>query len=366
MVRMNRGSAASNRVIAYRPRASRVIRVGSDFSGLGTADIAVGKMVPRIRYKIEFMCDKLAESRRLAKLRSRDTQLFDDISERDHDNVPETDLYTWTPPCQAFSKNGKQRGTADPRGMLLKHGIKYIAKKRPRVWIFENVKGLTGKKFKATYNGVKKCLKKTLKYNVFEKVLKTNNFDVAQTRERVYLVGIRDQVRPYMWPKESTTKPKLEDILEPFCAKTDKCGRFPKSPSLAKELMRLACRDAVAKGVDPLKVPIAIGIDCSMKFKIYGINECRTLTHTRGRSGGPWISTRGRRMTTTELLRLQGFDDGDIPWAQAGISSSQLGAMLGDAVSLNVIGPVIAEALYSAGVVNEKLVFTRGSASSSS
>ena len=130
--------------------------------------------------------------------------------------------------------------------------------------------------------------------------------------------------------------------------------------------MTLACRDAVAKGVDPLKVPIAIGIDCSMKFKIYGINECRTLTHTRGRSGGPWISTRGRRMTTTELLRLQGFDDGDIPWAQAGISSSQLGAMLGDAVSLNVIGPVIAEALYSAGVVNEKLVFTRGSASSSS
>ena len=70
------------------------------------------------------------------------------------------------------------------------------------------------------------------------------------------------------------------------------------------------------------------------------------------------------------IKKFEILAEGDIPWAQAGLTSPQVAAMLGDAVSINVLGPVIAEALYSSGLVKDKPKFPRDraavSASSSS
>ena len=359
--------------LAFRPRALKVIRVGSDFCGLHSADVAMGKLIEPNRFVIKFGCDSLPASRKLAVCRrNKPEEFFDDILQRNLDDVPETDLYVWTPPCPDFSKAGKRQGVAVQRGRLLAMGVRYIAKKKPRAWVFENVKGLLDKKFRKTWLGVKKTLK-GVGYSVYLKVLKTSSMgphSLPHDRERIYMVGIKNVVRPFQWPADYKNDLTLEGILDPFNATTDKPGRFPQTPKGAKELMKLACNEAMQIGVNPLKTPIAIDIDCSKRFRTWGNNVCKTLTKARGKSGGPWISSRGRRTTLKELMKIQGFAEGDIPWAQAGLTSPQVAAMLGDAVSINVLGPVIAEALYSSGLVKDKPKFPRDraavSASSSS
>lgn len=350
------------RLLKFRPRAHNVIRVGSDFTGLHSAEVAMSRMMPSSKFVVKFGCDSLPASRKLAVVRDKKPEEFyDEILDRDLDDVPETDLYVWTPPCQPFSTNGKRRGVGDPRGQLLAQGVKYIAKKKPCAWVFENVKGLLGNKFRKIWAGLIKTLK-GLGYKVYHRVLTTSDFGVAQDRKRVYMVGLKDVVRPFKWPVESKIKPTLEDILEPFNVSTDKRGRFPKKPKGGKELMKLACKEAMKIGVDPLKTPIAIDIDCSVGYRVWGKNSCKTLTKSRGQSGGPWISSRGRRLTLKELMKIQGFADGDIPWEQAGLTACQVSAMLGDAVSINVLAPVIAAVLYSSGLVNEKPSLPHGCA----
>lgn len=348
---------AGSRSLTFRPRAPKVIRVGCDFAGLHSGEIAMGRLVEANRFVIKFGCDSLPASRKLAIVRTKKPEEFyDDILERNLDDVPETDLYVWTPPCPAFSKAGKRRGIADKRGQLLAQGVKYIVKKQPRAWVFENVKGLLDNKFRKTWLGLKKALKGA-GYRVYQKVLKTSSMgpqSLPHDRERIYLVGLKNVVRPFQWPADHKIDKTLEDILDPFNAETDKPGRIPKSPKVAKENMTVACNAAMKIGVNPLEIPIAIDIDCSKKFRTWGNNVCKTLTKARGQSGGPWISSRGRRTTLKELMKIQGFEEGDIPWAQAGLAPREVKAMLGDAVSINVLGPVIAEVLYSSGLVKEK------------
>jgi hypothetical protein len=125
----------------------------------------------------------------------------------------------------------------------------------------------------------------------------------------------------------------------------------------SKKLVDIACKAAVAAGVNPKTVPVAVDIDCSLRYGTYGINIARTLTRRRGGSGGPWITSRGRRTSVNELVKIQGFDPLEVPWEAAGISKAQIGQLLGNAVPVPMIGRVLAEAMYSAGVVVTKPVW---------
>ena len=132
--------------LAFRPRALKVIRVGSDFCGLHSADVAMGKLIEPNRFVIKFGCDSLPASRKLAVCRrNKPEEFFDDILQRNLDDVPETDLYVWTPPCPDFSKAGKRQGVAVQRGRLLAMGVRYIAKKKLALGLRE-CKGLAGQK----------------------------------------------------------------------------------------------------------------------------------------------------------------------------------------------------------------------------
>ena len=54
---------------------------------------------------------------------------------------------------------------------------------------------------------------------------------------------------------------------------------------------------------------------------------------------------------------MQGFDPLEVPWKAAGLSKRQIGLLLGNAVPVPMIGKVLAEAMYSAGVVATKPVW---------
>ena len=62
-------------------------------------------------------------------------------------------------------------------------------------------------------------------------------------------------------------------------------------------------------------------------------------------------------MTTNELLKLQGFDPAKLPWQEIGVSKRQLGQLIGNSVCPPVLGMVLSEAMYSAGLTSTRLAW---------
>ncbi|CAE8704276.1 unnamed protein product [Polarella glacialis] len=219
----------------------------------------------------------------------------------------------------------------------------------------ENVPGLVTKKHKRVLKGIIKSLK-SLDYDVQTRILNSADYSVPQSRRRVFLVAIRNDSlrREFTWPEPTGSK-TVDAILDPLTS-SDKPGRLPKAPR-SRQLVIDAYAKVHAAGIDPRTIPVLVDVDCSPRYAVHGVNMAKTITRTRGQAGGPWVSTRGRRTSTTELLKLQGINDGEVPWEEAGLTKCQVGMMVGNSMSVPVIGMVLAEALYAAGLTTSKSAF---------
>lgn len=97
-------------------------------------------------------------------------------------------------PCQAFSMAGKRKGFEDERGKLFDYLEKILLEKRPKAFLLENVKGLVSHNKCQTMNEILARLR-TAGYVVPKpKVLNAIDYNVPQNRERVYIVGFRNDL----------------------------------------------------------------------------------------------------------------------------------------------------------------------------
>ena len=342
-----------------RPRRPKTIKLGSDFTGLDPAAVALRRM--GVPFQIVFASDVAKPCQKVIQHVHKPAKLFTDITKRTPDEEEESDVYTWTPPCQDISQNGLRQGVNGPKqtGLLIKKSMQYIKAKKPRVTIFENVFTMTHKKLKPVLDGIIKALK-NIGYTVNWNVLDSRDYGLPQDRRRVFVVAIRtDAIKhPFAWPQVTKPCPGVNTILDPW-KPTDRAGRLP-----TVERQKVACTTAYKAcfdyGRDPRSTPILVDIDASPKFATYGIDEAKTITRSRGGDGGPWISTRGRRTTPNELIKLQGFELADVPWQTLKISERQVGQLIGNAVSVNTMGAILEEALWSSGLVDKKVAFPRG------
>ena len=337
-----------------RPRCVKVLKVGTDFSGVDTCCTALHRM--GIEHTLEFASDSDPACRKVLEHVHKPVMLHPNILDRS-DEVA-VDLYVWTPPCQDFSSAGKRAGVTGKRqvGNLISASLKYIKNKSPRVTVFENVPTLLSKKFVHVAKGIVRC-QQQLGYKVHTAELNSKHYSLPQDRRRVFIVGIRsDSVKhKFHFPARSAPV-KVASILDPL-APTDKPGRLPDNKRGKQRCLAAYKHVFLEKGVDPRRVPVMVDIDCSERFSTFGIDEARTVTKSRGGSGGPWVSSRGRRVTISELMRLQGLHAEDIPAEELGLSARQVGQMVGNAVPVNTMGCILAEALSSAGLTKKKHTF---------
>lgn len=204
-----------------------MITVGSDFSGVGAFNQALNRL--GIDYEEVFACD-------MDKY-ARDTFIYNygepkyypmNVYDRE---IPKDslDIYMTSPPCQAFSLAGKRLGKEDKRGILFFNSHEFIKENKPRYFIFENVKGLlsddNGKTFQewismlggksVNGNPILFAHEDAVPYHIYWKVLNAKNYGVPQNRERVFIVGIRDdQDNIFTFPKEIPLDKRLKDVLE--------------------------------------------------------------------------------------------------------------------------------------------------------
>ena len=127
----------------------------------------------------------------------------------------ELDLLSGGPPCQSFSYAGKRLGLEDARGTLFYHYAMYLEKLQPKMFLFENVRGLLTHDHGKTYETIYNILEKA-GYVVDKKVLNAWDYGVPQKRERLITIGIRkDLVNDisFKFPEPHDYKPVLRDVL---------------------------------------------------------------------------------------------------------------------------------------------------------
>jgi len=149
-----------------------------------------------------------------------DHHFLGDITKIDADRLPDFDLLVGGFPCQSFSMAGKRGGFDDTRGTLFFELARILKAKRPKWYIFENVKGLISHDNGKTLGTIMQTLWE-LGYTADYQVLNSKDFGVAQNRERVFIVGtIAEECGTlkefwhFDYPKKFDYKVKLADILE--------------------------------------------------------------------------------------------------------------------------------------------------------
>jgi DNA (cytosine-5)-methyltransferase 1 len=205
----------------------RKIKVGSDFSGVGAFDQALIRL--GIDYETVFACDMDKYARDTFIHNYGEPKYYpQNVYDRE---IPteSVDIYMTSPPCQAFSLAGKRLGKDDKRGILFFNSHEFIQVNKPRFFIFENVKGLLsddgGKTFQEwvnmlggkSVNGMPVIFpyEDAVPYHLYWKVLNAKHHGVPQNRERVFLIGIRDdEDNNFQFPKEEHLTKRLKDVLE--------------------------------------------------------------------------------------------------------------------------------------------------------
>lgn len=132
------------------------------------------------------------------------------------DDVPDHDLFTYSFPCTSVSLAGKQQGFEKGSGTassLLWECERVIQAKKPKYLLLENVKNLVGKKFIDGFNEWLKVLE-DLGYTNYWQVLNAKDYGVPQNRERVFVVSILGEHKPYQFPEKEPLLIRLKDILE--------------------------------------------------------------------------------------------------------------------------------------------------------
>lgn len=130
------------------------------------------------------------------------------------------DLLVGGSPCQSFSLVGKQMGLSDTRGTLFYEYARLVSEIRPKCFIYENVRALLSNDGGRTWELMSKVFT-ALGYKWKKAVLNAKDYGMPQNRERVFVVGFRDDLKDgekfvgdlFEFPRPVKLERKMQDFL---------------------------------------------------------------------------------------------------------------------------------------------------------
>lgn len=199
---------------------NRSIRVASLFSGCGGLDLGFtggfdsrGWSLPKTGFEVVFANDFDADAafvyRSNPSYLNAEHFLEGDIREVPANDVPDFDVLLAGFPCQPFSNAGSRQGIDDKGGRgtlfyecerILKHCAKLPGGLMPQAFVFENVRGIMSTKMPGKDRTVPEEIERrmsNLGYNVVTKLLKASHYGVPQSRYRVLIIGVREDLPPF-------------------------------------------------------------------------------------------------------------------------------------------------------------------------
>jgi DNA (cytosine-5)-methyltransferase 1 len=247
-----------------------------------------------------------------------------DITTIDPCLIPKHDILLAGFPCQAFSIIGKMAGFNEARGTLFYNIEMILQEKRPQAFLLENVKQLRthdkGKTFKIIVEHLQ-----NLGYHIYTEVLNALNFGLPQKRERTYIVGFLDNIN-FDFPKPVEKRMSLSDILEP--------DEQVDQSLFASEFIQ-------QKRLEKLKVqPFYPSI--WHENKSGNISVLPYSCALRSGASYNYLLVNGiRRLSSRELLRLQGFPEG----FKIVVSHAEIRKQTGNSVPVPVVRAIAKQML---------------------
>jgi DNA (cytosine-5)-methyltransferase 1 len=192
------------------------IRVGTLFSGIGAIEHALDRL--KLKHTIVFASDidDHVKKSYFANYKIDEEHWHPDVTKFNAKKYRnKVDLLVGGSPCQAFSMVGKRLGLEDIRGTLFYDFARIVNETKPKVFIYENVKGLTNHDNGRTWQVVQEVFE-DLGYKIFSKLLNSKDFGIPQHRERIFVVGFKNNKTEFDFPVAIPLEYKMQDFLEDF------------------------------------------------------------------------------------------------------------------------------------------------------
>ncbi|AFY92051.1 DNA (cytosine-5-)-methyltransferase [Chamaesiphon minutus] len=242
-----------------------------------------------------------------------------DITKIAPDDIPNHDILLAGFPCQPFSIIGKSLGFADTRGTLFFNIEEILRRKQPYAFMLENVKQLRSHDRGRTLLVIKQKLE-ALGYFIYITVLNALDFGLPQKRERIIIVGFKEDLE-FSFPTPLASYQSLSKVLEEECNvdpsyfatdkivanRLEKIKKILPNPSIWHE----------NKGGNISALPYSCALRAGASYNYLLVNG-------------------KRRLTSREMLRLQGFPE----TFQIVVSYQAMRKLTGNSVAVPVIEAV--------------------------
>lgn len=303
-----------------------VLRVGTDCSGMEAPIQALRNL--GVPYEHVFSSEIDPACLETIRANTSPSTLYDyDIRDRDNKKTPRVDLYVCGFPCQPFSRLGRRDGLDDARGTVFFGCIDYIRTQRPRYFVLENVRGLLTNDDGHTWNTVSNLLQSLPDYSTHWTVLNTKDYGIPQSRQRLYIVGVRGR-GSFSFPEEQPNPPPQTDFVD--TADRSK----PEARGSFLERARGMQRTLESRGAGFVDI---LQYRTTSRIPLRGFRHATCMLCT----SYVWNTYLERWASRKELLRLQGFPDD----FHVVVANHHFRRQIGNAMSVNVLEAIFARLL---------------------
>lgn len=309
--------------VDYKPK---ILHTGTGYSGIGAFEQAEKNL--NIAHINEYMVEIDKYARATYTANHAVNNVFEDITQLDYKNLPKVDFYAFGSPCQPFSLQGKRRGLEDTRGTLFFNGAQIIKHTKPKYFLFENVKGMVSHDKGSTFKIVKAAFAE-LGYKISYTVLNAKNYGAAQNRERLFIVGIRNDIKQkFKFPEPQTVSNCVNNYIE-------------QGADFSKYLFDAGKMEAFTPKM--ITAIHKIGVMTHLKFNYdkqvistTGISPCFLAGNTKIKFYDQ-KNNLYRYLTENEMKQIQGFNkDFKFP-----VSNSQARKQIGNSMYVGVIEAIL-------------------------
>ncbi len=196
----------------------RKIRLATSFSGIGAIEHAFQRL--GLNFEIVFAgdIDDKCKKSYFANYHISEEQWHSDIHNLDaKPYFGKVDLFVGGAPCQAFSMVGKRKGFEDTRGTLFREFARVVKECQPKVFIFENVKGLLSHDNGNTWDVIRHTFEDYCGYHICFQTLNSKDYGIPQHRERIFCIGFKKPTE-FIFPSAIPLEYRMYDFLEDYIA----------------------------------------------------------------------------------------------------------------------------------------------------
>ena len=327
------------------------IRVFEAFSGYGSQSIALENIgIPHEVVAISEI-DKYAIQGYEAI--HGETNNLGDISKIRVEDIPEHDLFTYSFPCQDISTAGAMRGLkkGETRSGLLYECKKIIEHCKPKYLLMENVKNLVGKKFREQFDAWLDYLE-SLGYTNYWQILNAKDYNIPQSRERVFVVSILGEHKPYKFPEGFKLDKNIKSLLEynvdnKYYLSDEVVKKFVPNKNFTTKIVKDSNNDPkivtvgfIKKSENGTKHQSNTVIDEDYLMRTLAACDYKSpqLIIVKDNIGGSETGFKIRKITPKECFRLMGLsDDNTHKIIDSGISATQQYKMAGNSIVIQVL-----------------------------